>query len=76
MPIVDEARHVLARWREQDRIDDRYAEAWDEILDRPVAEIRGMLADDSPEGDDLRQNSPFAGVLSEPERQRILREVK
>jgi hypothetical protein len=75
-PMVEEARHVLARWREQDRIDDRYAEAWDEILDRPVAEIRGMLADDSPEGDDLRQNSPFAGVLSEPERQRILREVK
>jgi len=75
-PMVQEARHVLGRWREQGRIDDRYAEVWDEILDRPVAEIRRVLADDSPESDDLRQNSPFAGMLSEPERQRILREIE
>lgn len=74
-PMVEEARHVLFRWREQGRIDDRYAESWEQILDRPLAEIREALAGDSPDADDLRQNSPFAGVLSEPERQRILSEI-
>lgn len=74
-PMVEDARHVLFRWREQGRIDDRYADRWEQILDRPVADIRKALADDSPGADDLRQNSPFAGLLSERERQRILREV-
>jgi hypothetical protein len=74
-PMVDEARYVLLRWREQGRIDRRYAEEWERLLDRPVPEIRRALVDDSQEADDLRQNSPFAGLLSEPERRRIVREV-
>ncbi len=74
-PMVQEARHVLFRWREQERIDQRYAERWERLLDRPVPEIRRALVDESQEADDLRQNSPFAGLLSEPERRRILREV-
>jgi hypothetical protein len=72
---VDEARHVLFRWREQGRIDDRYADSWERVLDRPMGEIRKTLLDKSRAGDDLRQNSPFAGLLSEPERRRILQEV-
>lgn len=74
-PMVVEARHVLFRWRDQGRIDERYAERWKRLLDQPIAEIRRRLMDESPEADDLRQNSPFAGSLSEPERQRIVREV-
>ena len=75
-PMVDEARHVLYRWREQGRVDPRYAERWEQLLDRPVPEIRRALVEESPEADDLRQNSPFAGMLSEPERRRILGEVR
>jgi hypothetical protein len=74
-PMVDEARHVLFRWREQGRIDQQYADRWEQILSRPLPEIRRALVDESQEGDDLRQNSPFPGMLSEPERQRIVREV-
>jgi hypothetical protein len=74
-PMVEEARHVLFRWREQGRIDPRYAEQWERLLDRPVSEIRGALIDEGQEADDLRQNSPFAGLLSEPERRRIVQEV-
>jgi hypothetical protein len=74
-PMVEEARHVLFRWRQQGRIDERYADRWEELLKRPVPEIRRALVDESQEADDLRQNSPFAGALSEPERQRIVREV-
>ncbi|HMJ32598.1 MAG TPA: hypothetical protein VK501_01675 [Baekduia sp.] len=75
-PMVDEARHVLYRWREQGRIDRRYAERWDEVLRRPVAEIRRLIIQESGEADDLRQNSPFAGTLSEAERRRVLGEVR
>lgn len=74
-PIVQETRHVLYRWREQGRIDERYADRWERLLQQSVPEIRRALIDESQEADDLRQSSPFAGLLSEPERRRILREV-
>jgi hypothetical protein len=74
-PMVDEARHVLFRWREQGRIDPRYADRWERLLSRPLPEIRRALVDDTQEADDLRQNSPFAGSLSEPERRRLVSEV-
>ena len=73
--MVEEARHVLYRWKAQRWIDPRYAEQWEQVLNSPMREIRNALIDESPVGDDLRQNSPFAGLLSEPERRRILQEV-
>jgi hypothetical protein len=74
-PMVEEARHVLFRWRDQGRIDKPYADRWDQLLNMPLAEIRRALVDETQDYDDLRQNSPFAGLLSEPERRRIVREV-
>jgi hypothetical protein len=74
-PMVDEARHVVYRWREQGRMDPRYADQWDALLTRSMPEIRHALMERSQAADDLRQNSPLAGMLSEPERQRILAEV-
>lgn len=70
--MVEEARHVLFRWREDGQIDSRYADRWEQILARPLPEVRKALVAEGPEFDDLRQNSPFAGLLSEPERRRIL----
>jgi len=40
-----------------------YAE-WREVLKRPLEEICGLLSSDGEEARRLRQNSPFAGVLS------------
>ena len=40
-----------------------YAE-WREILKRPLAEICELLCLDNEEAQRLRQNSPFAGILS------------
>jgi hypothetical protein len=74
-PMVEEARYVLFRWREQGRMDARYADRWAQLLERPLPEIRRALVEENQDADDLRQNSPFAGVLSEPERWRIVREV-
>jgi hypothetical protein len=75
-PMIDEARHVLWKWRDQGKIDSRYAAQWEDILSRPVHEIRRTLEEDSQRSRDLRQNSPFAGMLSEPERRKILQTVR
>lgn len=72
---VRSALHQLWRWREEGSIDPRYAEEWESVLRRPLPEIRKVLRDDSQRARDLRQNSPFAGALSEPERRRILQEI-
>ena len=43
-----------------------YAE-WRDILNRPLEEICHLLSSDNEEAQRLRQNSPFAGVLSAQE---------
>lgn len=40
---------------------------WRAILSRPLAEVCARLCENSEEGQRLRQNSPFAGVLSAAE---------
>lgn len=45
-PMVEEARHVLFRWRAQGRIDERYAERWEQLLNQPLREIRRALVDE------------------------------
>lgn len=74
-PMIEEARHVLFRWRAQAKIDPHYADQWAQVLTRSLPEIRRALVEESETADDLRQSSPFAGLLSEPERRRILREI-
>jgi hypothetical protein len=75
-PMVDDARHLLWKWQEQGAIDGRYAERWEGVLDRPLGEIRRIIAEDTERGRDLRQSSPFAGMLSEPERRKLLAEIR
>jgi hypothetical protein len=69
---ADDALALIGRWRSQGRIADRYADAWEEILTKPIADIRKVLTEDSQWARDLRQNSPFAGLLSESERRHIV----
>lgn len=75
-PMVDDALHLIWIWLDQGKIDPRYADRWEQVLRRPLAEIREVISANTPEGRDLRQNSPFAGMLSEAERRKILQEVR
>jgi hypothetical protein len=75
-PMVDDALHQLWKWRDAGHIDPHYAEQWESVLRSPVREVARIISEDSRLADDLRQNSPFAGTLSEPERRRILRDVQ
>jgi len=74
-PMVNEAQRKLRRWTEDGRIHPRYAQLWEGVFALPMPEVRKAIAADDQRGRDLRQNSPFAGLLSEPERRKILERV-
>lgn len=73
---VDVALALLRHWRRTGSIDPRYADAWERILEGPVRDIKKFLEDEGDEARDLRQNSPFPGLLSEPERRAVLSRVQ
>lgn len=74
--MIDDALRRVWKWRDQGKLDPRYAAQWEEILRRPVPEVRRAISEDTPVARDLRQNSPFAGMLSEPERRRIVEQIR
>lgn len=74
--LVDEARNRLCRWRGDGRIHPRLAQEWDRILAMPLPEIAKGISADTKHARELRQSSPFAGVLTEQERRRLLRAVE
>jgi excisionase family DNA binding protein len=74
--MADDALHRVWEWQSAGRIDPEYATRWEQLLRSPIATIKARIGADDPEGDDLRQSSPFAGMLSEAERRRIFTEVR
>ena len=68
--LIDFARANLVRWSQQNASAPSllrcYAE-WQKILSRPVEEICNLLCSESDDAQRLRQNSPFAGVLTPTE---------
>ena len=67
---IDLARSNLDRWTERNSNAPSllrcYAE-WRQLLMKPPSEIGAVLTQETGEGQRLRQNSPFAGVLSPSE---------
>ena len=74
--MIDQARSQIRAWLLQGKIDQRYADAWEEVLRGRVADVRAALNEDSERMRDLRQNSPFAGSLPEQSRLKILQAVR
>ncbi|GBE63585.1 hypothetical protein MFM001_00470 [Mycobacterium sp. MFM001] len=54
----------------------RYFEEWKRVLDDGLDAIVEVINSPSQEARELRQNSPFAGVLPEETRLRVLRTFK
>jgi excisionase family DNA binding protein len=50
----------------------RWLDEWERLLDGPIDQVLATLVSPSPKGRELRQNSPFAGLLSDAERGDIL----
>lgn len=74
--LIAEVRERVDRLTGEGHLHPRYAEHWRRLLALPIAEIAEAIAADSPEAADLRQSSPFAGVLNEQERRRIIEAVR
>lgn len=49
-----------------------WIEEWERLLDRPLSELLAALTSPSQRSRELRQNNPFAGLLTEESRQRVL----
>lgn len=68
--LVAVARANLARWSRQNSSAASllrcYAE-WQVILSRPLEDVCDLLCSETDEGQRLRQNSPFVGVLTPAE---------
>lgn len=71
--VTAKGRTNLARMREADesRRSARYLDEWDRLLDGEEHVLVSVLIDPSERGRDLRQTSPFAGVLTPAERSRV-----
>ena len=52
----------------------RWIEEWERLLGGSLYRLLRELTSQSPKGRELRQNSPFAGVLQDSDRRRVLEE--
>ncbi len=73
--VLQTARNNLRRWLKSESFagSERLALLeWQDILENSTPEeIRKIITADTDEGQRLRSSSPFAGVLSEAEREKI-----
>lgn len=73
---LKKARHNLANLRSADRGNAaRWLDEWDALLERPTDEIVTAMLARTQRSIDLRQMTPFAGVLTDTERRKALRSV-
>jgi hypothetical protein len=74
--MLERARARVRSWLDSGEVASYYARAWDEVLSRPLSEIRAFLEEDSEKARALRQVTPFAGAIDARPRWRIWREVR
>jgi len=72
--VVEKARHNLAKLKVTHArgAAGRWLDEWERLLDGPVDRVLDALTSRTPRARELRQNSPFAGVLTESERHGVL----
>lgn len=74
--VLDKARENLRKWKNEHRPDGmttRYLTKWEEVLNSGLDNVVDTMISTTPEAIELRQNSPFAGVLSDEMRVRVLK---
>jgi hypothetical protein len=70
--LLDVARRNLQRWRARwDAAPPAWFQEWGALLQQPWPRVAALIAEPSEEAARLRQSSPFAGVLTKSERDRI-----
>lgn len=77
--VISKARDNVNRWSGMHRPDGmtaRYLGDWKRILDDGLDAIVDVVTSPTQEARELRQNSPFAGVLPDETRRQVLRTFK
>lgn len=74
--ILDDARERLRDWRQRGSVHPVWIDAWERVLAKPAADVARSISVDSKRANELRQTSPFAGVLTEQERKRLMNAVE
>ena len=74
--LIGRARRRVEDWLHDGTVARVYAEAWRDILARPVEEVARFLEDPGERARQLRQTSPFAGVLDPRARWAIWRRAR
>src|SRR5262245_34768134 len=72
--LADAVRRRLVAW--SDRMHPYCRERWATLLDGPVEELCAFLESDSQAAIDMRQSTPFVGIVDAATRWRIWREVR
>jgi len=72
--VLEKARRNLAHLKRVHSAgaSSRWLAEWEKLLDGPAEGVLEALTSRTPRARELRQNSPFAGVLSDQERRRTL----
>ncbi len=73
--LVVTAQERVRTWLRQGSIGAKWAEAWLKVLARPADEIADYLVDEGQAARDLRQSTPFAGVIDPRTRWDVRRRV-
>jgi len=74
--VVDKALSNIHRWRSSHRHDGmtvQYLNTWEQVLRSGLDTVIETITSRTPESCELRQNSPFSGVLPDETRVEVLR---
>lgn len=77
--VLQAAHQNIASWKPKHRGDSmvsHYLDLWEQVLDDGVDRVAAVLTGTDETSMELRQNSPFAGILTDDERQRVLRSFR
>ena len=69
--VIEAARARVRAWRSNGTVHRHYVDAWEEVLARDAREVGAFLVDPSETARELRQVSPFGGILDPRTRWRI-----
>jgi hypothetical protein len=73
--LLEPIRARIEDWLRHGSVARFYAQAWQEILSRDLESLLEAIVDPGERGKDLRQCTPFAGILDPRTRWRILAEA-
>lgn len=74
--IISRARRNLRTMHDRNPNAAALLSNWDRLLDLPISHVRRVLTDPAPYARELRAVTPFAGVLTAPERTEVYQQFR